>query len=174
MRAREVLGERQRLGVGGAAVLFARHDLDFRDALGEAQRRLERVGEATLDAGTPHQPVDDDLDGVVLVAGEPVAAARDLGQLDQLAVDPCPRVALLRQLPEQPFVLTLAPAHDRREHLEAGALRQLQHAVDDLLGGLPGDDAAAVRAMRHADARVEQAQVVVDLGDGADRGAWVA
>ena len=36
------------------------------------------------------------------------------------------------------------------------------------------DLAAALRAVGHADARVEQAQVVVDLGDGADGRARVA
>ena len=33
--------------------------------------------------------------------------------------------------------LKLATTDDRRDHLEAAALRQLQHPVDDLLGGLP-------------------------------------
>jgi hypothetical protein len=46
--------------------------------------------------------------------------------------------------------------------------------VDDLLGGLAGDGLAAVGTVRHADAREEQSQVVVDLGDGADGRAGVA
>ncbi len=41
-------------------------------------------------------------------------------------------------------------------------------------GRLAGDDPAAVRAVRDADPRVEQAQVVVDLGDRADGRARVA
>ena len=40
--------------------------------------------------------------------------------------------------------------------------------------GLRADLAAALGAVGHADAGVEQAQVVVDLGDGADGRAWVA
>ena len=39
---------------------------------------------------------------------------------------------------------------------------------------LAGDRTSADRTVRLADARVEQAQVVVDLGDGADGGARVA
>ena len=153
-------------------VVVAGHDLDLGHALGEAQRGLERVGEPALDAGAAHEPVDDHLDGVVLVAGQPLAACR--AEVDELAVDPGAGEALLRELLEQALVLALAAAHDRREHLEARALLELEHAVDDLLRRLAGDDPAAVRAVRHADAGVEQAQVVVDLGDGADGRARVA
>ena len=45
---------------------------------------------------------------------------------------------------------------------------QREDAVDDLLHRLRLDALAAVRAVRHADAREEEAQVVGDLGDGAD------
>ena len=51
---------------------------------------------------------------------------------------------------------------------------QPQHLVDDRVQALPGDRPAADRAVRTADAREEQAQVVVDLGDRADRRARVA
>ena len=46
--------------------------------------------------------------------------------------------------------------------------------VDDLLGRLRGDRPAAVEAVRLADPRPQQAQVVVDLGDRADRRPRVA
>ena len=51
---------------------------------------------------------------------------------------------------------------------------ELHHLVDDLLGRLADDRAPADRAVRLADARPQQAQVVVDLGDRADRRARVA
>ena len=44
----------------------------------------------------------------------------------------------------------------------------------DLLGGLARDGPAAVGAVRRADGGVEKAEVVVDLGDGADGGARAA
>ena len=90
-----------------------------------------------------------------------------------LAVDAHAREALALEVVEQLAVLALAALDDRREHLELGLLGQLEDAVDDLVGSLPLDLAAADRAVRDADARVEQAQVVVDLGDGAHRGARV-
>ena len=51
---------------------------------------------------------------------------------------------------------------------------ELHDLVDDLLGRLPGDRLAADVAVRMADARPQQAQVVVDLGDRADRRPRVA
>ena len=47
----------------------------------------------------------------------------------------------------------------------------LDDLVDDLLGGLAGDGAVAVGAVGLADGGVEEAEVVVDFGDGADGGA---
>ena len=81
-----------------------------------------------------------------------------------------PRLAQLEQLLA---VLALAAAHDRRQDVHAAALGQRQDAVDDLLHGLRRDRAPALRAVRRADAREQQAQVVVDLGDGADGRARV-
>ena len=91
-----------------------------------------------------------------------------LGQVVQLAVDVDAHEALLLERLELLFVLALAVAHHRRQHGEARAFGQLEHAVDHLLHRLRGDALAAVVAVDDADARVEQAQVVVDLGDRAD------
>ena len=46
--------------------------------------------------------------------------------LDDLAVDPGPGEALAGEVVEQRVVLALAAPHDRRQHLEAGALGQLR------------------------------------------------
>ena len=53
-------------------------------------------------------------------------------------------------------------------------LGQLHHLVDDLLGRLAGDRPPADVAVGMADPRPQQPQVVVDLGDRADRRARVA
>jgi hypothetical protein len=78
------------------------------------------------------------------------------------------------QLLEDVLVLALAVADDRRVDCEPRPLRQLQDLVDDRLLALAGDRAAADGAVRLADARVEEAQVVVDLGHRADGRARVA
>ena len=80
-----------------------------------------------------HEPVDDDLDRVLLVAGQALVALEELGDVDDLAVDPGADVALPGEIFEQRVVVALAAAHDRGQHLEPGALGQQQDAVDDLL-----------------------------------------
>jgi hypothetical protein len=185
--AGEVLRERQRLRAAVVLVLAAAvallaaghpvgavavpgHDLHLGHAVGQLERRLQRVGQPALDAVSPHEAVDDHLDGVLLVAGQ----LDPFGRLPHLAVDPGAGEALGREVGQQGLIGALAAAHHRSQHLEPGAVGQLHDAVDDLLRGLPGDLGATLRAVGHADAGEQQAQVVVDLGDGADGGARVA
>ena len=151
-------------------VVLAVDELEHDDAVGEVQRRLDRVGQPLLGGGLDGEPVDDHLDVVLLL----LLQLRRIGERMHHAVDADPAVALRVQLVEQVDELALAGAHHRREHLEAQALVHREHLVDDLLRGLPGDPLAAHRAVRGAGAGVQQAQVVVDLGDGADRRPRVA
>ena len=129
------------------------------------QRRLDGVGQSLPRTGLDRQPVDHDLDRVLLLLVE----LRRLGERVDLAVDPDPGVALALQLAEQVEVLPLAAPDDRREDLEPGPGLQLEDPVNDLLRRLPGDGLAALRAVWPTDAGVQQAQVVVDLSDRADR-----
>ena len=121
--AHEVLAERQQV-VLARRLALAPHDLQLGDPVGELEGRLERVREAAVDALTHHETVDDHLDGVLLVAGEALVALQELVDVDDLAVDPGTHEPLPGEVLEQRLVLALAAAHDRREHLEAGALRQ--------------------------------------------------
>jgi len=74
---------------------------------------------------------------------------------------------------KQLVVLALAVRHHRRQQHQAAAFRQGQHLVDHLADGLGLQRGAVLRAARGADAGEQQAQVVVDLGNGADGGARV-
>src|SRR5439155_25766216 len=69
--------------------------------------------------------------------------------------------------------LALTSTDDRREHVDPRVLRIQHHHVDDPLERLARDLFATLRAMRNADIREEQPQVVVDLCHRADRRARV-
>ena len=138
--------------------------------LRHAQRRLHRVGQARAVVGAHHQPVHHQGDVVVLAA---VELGRVL-QLDQLAVHAGADEALAEHLLEQVAELALAAAHQRGEHLDAGPFRPAQHLVHDLGGALAAHRLVALRAVRRAHPRPEQAQVVVHLRHRAHRGAGVA
>ena len=97
-----------------------------------------------------------------------------VGQAHDLAIDPGADETALEHVREQVLVLALLAANDRGQDEEPRALRQGQDASQDLLARLGGDRPAALGAVALADAGVEDAQVVVDLGDGADGRARIA
>jgi hypothetical protein len=167
---------RDRVAVDGAGelgreeVLLAVVHLHRHGApVGVAQCRLEGFGQALLQAGGHLEPVDHDLDGVLLVAVE-------LGQavdLVHFAVDAQPHEALCAQFVEELGLLALAPDHDRGEHHHLRALGKRQHVVDHLRDTLGGKRRSVLGAVGVAHAGEEQPQVVVDLGDRAHGGARV-
>ena len=91
----------------------------------------------------------------------------------ELAVDLDAGEAVLLQLGELLFILALAVADDGGEQEQAGAFGQRHDAVDHLADGLGGDGQAGGGRVGDADARPEQAHVIVDLGDRRDGGARV-
>ena len=179
--AGEVLAEGL-LGAGRLAL--ARLRSEEQDALAEAQRLLDGVGDA-LAGGVgvvgvngvvargaelgDDEAVDDDVDVVPLVAVE----VELLVDVADLAVDADADEAGALDGLEDLLVLAAAVANDGGEQHGAGAGRLGEDGVDDLLDGLAADDLSAVRAVRLAGAREKQPQVVVDLGDGGDGGARV-
>ena len=155
----EALGHLQGFGDGG----FEAAGVVFGGGIGEGCGGV--VGWQRLE----DDAVDDGFDGVVLALFE----AHALGEFDHLAVDAGAEALLVERF--QLFAeLALAPAHDGGIDGDALAGGERGDALDDLLGGLAGDGAVAVGAVGLADARVEQAKIVVDLGDGADGGAGAA
>ena len=145
-------------------------DVDRDEPVGERRRGLDRLGQPLAQVGLQHEPVDDHLDLVLELLVEDDL----LLEQPHLPVDLDAGEAVRAQLLEHVAELALAVAHDRGVDRELRPLRQRQDLLDDLVEALPGDRAAADRAVRAADARVEQAQVVVDLGHRPDRRARVA
>ena len=171
-RAAEDLGAGRAVAVGyPLALARAVEHLDLDDPLGELRGRLDRLRQSLADALLHHEAVDHDRDVVLELLVEDDGA---LVEAPQLAVDHGADVALRPHLLEHPAVLALAAADHGSQHHEPGALRQREHPVGDLLERLPLDRLSAVEAMRLADARPQEAQVVVDLGDRAHRRPRVA
>ena len=138
-------------------------------ALGQAQGGLEAFGQALLHVVAHLQAVDHDVDVVLL-------GLFQLGQVakfNHFAVDAKAHIALGLHLRKQVAELALAIARHRCEHHDLGISRQGQRGIDHLRDGLGRQRVAVGGAVRCAGAREQQAQVVVDLGDGADRGTRV-
>ena len=162
-RAGEAIREQQRLARGIVV------EGEPRGTLRERERGLERFGESLPRVGTHLESVDHGLDRVTLARVE----RRALVEFVERAVDARPHEPLAAQVLEDLRVLALAVLHDRREQQHARALGQRQHLVDHLRDGLRRQVLPVLGTARHARACVQHAQVVVDLGDGADGGARV-
>ena len=92
-----------------------------------------------------------------------------LVEADRPAVDPDPGEARAAEVvPERVVVLAVA-ALDRGHDVDLRPLGQVEDLLDDLVGRLGADRQAAARAIGLAEPGEEDAQVVVDLGHGADR-----
>ena len=151
--------------------LWIRHIVDDDHAIAEAQRGFDGVRQAAaLQIGFDDQPIDYGLDGVVLV---PVEFERVVDVV-QFAIDAHADVTGLADVLEDRLMVALAIFDQRREDLNAAAFGQGGHRVDDLIRRLHLHLAAADGAVRRADARVQQAQVVIDFRDRADGRAGVA
>jgi hypothetical protein len=87
----------------------------------------------------------------------------------QRAVDARAHETLGAQLLENLKMFALALADHRRQQHVAVFRIQRERSVDHLADGLRFERDAMVRAARRADTREQQAQIVVHLGDRADR-----
>ena len=144
-------------------------DIRKNDAARERRRGLAGVRQAVNDVGTEDEAVDDDLDVVLFVLLE----GNFLTEVVHIPVGADADIARAARVLENFHMLALFPADDRRHDLHARALAQRHELVDDLVDGLLANFLAAVRAVRRADARPEQAQIVVHLRHRADGGSWV-
>ena len=143
-------------------------------AVGNAQRRLEAFRQALLQVRLHAQAVHHDIDVVLFVLLQ-LGQFAGLEHLARLAVgaDAKAHVALRLHVLEQLDELALAVARHRGQHHQPRVGRQRHRRIDHLADTLRLQRQAVVRAEGRAGAGVEQAQVVVDLGDGADGGARV-
>ena len=156
-----VLGEHQ--------VLLLPQKVDDDQSPGKGAGSFHAVGEALLDVRPDDEAVHDDLNVVLDVFFQ----LDLLVQLIEIAVYTGPDVAgALGGLKDLGVLALLAP-DDGGQDLDAGALGQGEDLVDDLVDGLLADLFSALGAVGRARPGPEQAEIVIDLRDGAHGGAGV-
>ena len=149
----------------GVRVHFQRDGAPFR----VAQCGFEGFGQSLAHVVAHLEAVNDHIHRMLLALGQ-------LGHvidLVDLAVDTNPGEALGAQFGEQVLLLALAVGHHRGKDHQLGVFRQGQHVVHHLRDCLCFQWLLVFRAERRAGAGKHQAQVIVDLGDGADGRARV-
>ena len=150
-------GERQRVleqfSGDALGVLAVRQEPEAHLALCELGCLLHGLRDAPEGVLADNDAVHHHLDGVF----ELLLELDLIVELAHLAVHADAREALVPQVLEELCVLALAAQHHRGKHQRAPALGVRQDLVGHLVGGLALDDAAALRAVRGAHARVQQA-----------------
>ena len=94
-------------------------------------------------------------------------------EIAQFPVDAHAHIAVAANLVEDLAVFPLLSAHELRHDEQLRSLGQGHNRIRHLIDALLRDGLAAVWAVRTPRARIEQAQVVVDLRHRADRRARV-
>ena len=150
-------------------IAFHAHQFNFRNSFCEPQSRFQTVGEAARNVVFLYQSVNDYFNRVLLVTSQTLLLFQKLRDIYEFSVDPGTHVPLASKLTQQSVVFPLTAANNRRENLETCSVWHLQNAINDLLRRLPLQCSAIFRAVLHTNARVEQAQIVVNLSNGSHR-----
>ena len=141
-------------------------------ALAPAQGRFDRIRQSGAHALAQDEPVHHGLDDVFLAPGGP--GRLGAVEFDDLSVDPHAHKPLAPRFFQHVAELAHLALDQRREQDQPRALGQRQDLVHDGLRRLAAQGTAGGGVVRLADAGVEQAQVIVNLGRRGDGRARVA
>ena len=147
--AREGQRVLEKLAGHGLGVVAVGQEVDAHLAGRELGCLLDGLHDTVEGVLADHDAVDHHLDRVLELLLETDLAV----ELADLAVDAHAAKALAAQVLEELGVLALAAEHHGREHEGAAAVGVGEHLVGHLVGGLALDHAAALGAVRDADAR---------------------
>src|SRR5690606_23599660 len=130
------------------------------------ERTLDGFDEASARLGRDGLAIVDDLDRVLVAA---IEEDRIIAlETNELPIDEEASETLLAKALDLAFELAAPRPHDGSADEHPPTAEALEDLIDDLLRALRSHRAAAARAVRHAKARVEESQMIEDLGDGAD------
>ena len=158
--------------VGGKQQLFGFRIVHIGDDGGAArqlQRGLKGLGQTRAEIVADLKAVDHDFDGMFLLQLQ----LRRIGEIADFAVDPRADIALPGEVFQRFVMFAFALFNDRRQQHQALTFRLGENIIHHLAHGLRRQRHIVIRAARLADARVQQAQIVVNFGNGAYRRAGV-
>ena len=154
--------------VGGKQQLFSFRIVHIGDDGGAArqlQRGFKRLGQARAEIVAHLKAVNHHFNSVFLLQLQ----LWRIGEIADLAVDPRADVALPGKVFKGFVMFAFALFNDWRQQHQALTFRLGEHVIDHLAHGLRRQRDVVIRATRLADASVQQAQVVVNFGNGAYR-----
>ncbi|MPM10219.1 hypothetical protein SDC9_56547 [bioreactor metagenome] len=128
------------------------HHVDDDDAARERSGRFHRIGKAADDVLPHDQTVDNDFDIMLFI----FVQLDFFGELVKASVHPAAHITRFARVLEHLGVLALAGAHHRGKNLNACALGEHHHLVNDLVNGLLLDLPAAFRAVGSAHPRPKE------------------
>ena len=128
---------------------------------------LHAAGDTAAAVGPDGHAVDDHFDAML----PPPVDLRRLVERVGLAVDPHADVSAGPHFFPEGFVLLADLDFQRGHEIKPRARRPLHDLVDDLVGRLRADRQVAAGTVRLAESRDDDPQVIVNLGDRADRAA---
>ena len=165
LRARQGQRILQQLALGPLGSITIGQHVHVYIAVSQRGRLLNRLGDTAQRVLTDHDAIDHDLDIVL----ELLVQIDRIVERAHFTVDTHAAKALGAKVLKQFGVLAFSPAHHRCQHKRAAALPRRQDLVGNLVGRLTLNDAAAFGAVRGAHTGEQQAQIVINLGYGANR-----
>ncbi len=169
LRARQSQRILQQLALGPLGSIAIGQYVYVHITVRQGSRLFNRLGDAAQRVFPNHDAVDYDLDIVL----ELLVQIDRVVERAHFTVDTHAAKALGAKILKQFGVLAFSPAHHRRQHKRAAALPRRQDLVGNLVGRLALNDAAAFGTVRGAHTGEQQAQIVINLGYGANRRARV-
>lgn len=138
-------------------------------AAGQRGCRFDGISQPPLDLVADYQPVDHHFNGVLFV----FLQLNLFRKIINIAVHPDPHIAGLARRVEFLNMLALAPAYHRSKQLNPRPGLQCHDLIHNLIHRLLPDLPPADRAVRDADAGIQQPEIVVDLGHRPHRRARI-
>ena len=153
----------------GQLLIFFGNHFHNRQAVSALEGCAQGIGQPFLNAITGHQTVHHHLNAVQVVLVE----LDVVGKLTHLTVHTHPGKAFSGQATNQFAVGALFATHHWGQQLITGALWQGADLINHLIDGLRPNRAITLRAVGLPGPAIEKAQIVLNFGDRAHRGAGV-